>query len=334
MGWKGTARSIGAAMKAAERDAKRRQRELEKRKKQYEKMQELEQAAYEVDEYENYIEIIQSLHKEGSDPVDWEFIAASSQPNKPENAKAHESVSRREYQNYKAGFIDRLFKLEGKKKKKLEGRVLEAVKKDEAEYQAALEDWETNVNDWKEQVAIARLLLDGDRDAKLMAIRKLDPFSEISALGSSVTFSIGNQGLVEATINIHGKDIVPSEIKSFLKSGKLSVKKMPQGRFNEIYQDYVCSCVLRVGNELFSVLPENMVVVTAVDELLNTKTGHLEKSPIVSACISRKTLESLNMDQIDPSDSMRNFVHNMSFKKNTGFDAVSKIQTEALELRV
>lgn len=332
MGWKGTVRSIGAAVRAAERDAKRRQRELEKRQKQYAKMQELEQAEYEVDEYENHIEVIQSLHKECCDRVDWEYIAGSSEPKKPKNTKACESAARREYEDYKPGLIDRIFKREEKKRKGLSEKILEAVKEDDAKYQAALAKWETNVNEWSEQVATAQLLLNGDGEAKLKTIKKLDPFSEIAALGSSVSFTIGTQGLIEATINIHGKNIVPSDIKSLLKNGKLSVKKMPQGQFNEIYQDYVCSCILRVGNELFSVLPDRMVIVTAVDELLNTKTGHLEKSPIVSACISRKTLESLNMDRIDPSDSMKNFVHNMAFKKNTGFEAVEKIQADALEL--
>jgi len=334
MGWRGTVRSIGAAVRAAERDAKRRQRELEKRQKQYAKMQELEQAEYEVDEYENHIEIIQSLHKECCDRVDWEYIAGSSEPEKPKNTKACESTARREYEGYKPGFIDRIFKQEGKKRKNLSEKILEAVKADEVKYQAALANWEANVNEWKEQVSTARLLLNGDGEAKLKAIKELDPFSEISALGSSVSFSVGAQGLVEATINIHGKDIVPSDIKCLLKSGKLSVKKMPQGRFNEIYQDYVCSCILRVGNELFSVLPESMVIVTAVDELLNTKTGHLEKSPIVSACLSRKTLESFNMDRIDPSDSMKNFLHNMLFKKNSGFESVEKIRADSLELRL
>lgn len=334
MGWKGTVRSIGAAVRAAERDAKRRQRELERRQKQYEKMQELERAAYEVDEYENHIEVIQSLHKECGDPVDWEFIASSREPEKPINTKSRERAAQHAYENYKPGFIDRIFKLQEKKRKKLAERIPEAAKEDSAEYQAALTNWEISVSEWKEQVSIARLVLAGNGEAKLTAIKELDPFSEIAALGSSISFAIGNQGLIEATISIHGKEIVPTDVKSLLKSGKLSVKKLPQSRFNEIYQDYVCSCILRVGNELFSVLPENMVVVTAVDELLNTKTGHLEKSPIVSACISRRTLESLNMDHIDPSDSMKNFVHNMSFKKTSGFEAVAKIQTEALELEV
>ena len=35
MGWKGTVRSVGAAVRAAERDSKRRQRELEKQQKYF-----------------------------------------------------------------------------------------------------------------------------------------------------------------------------------------------------------------------------------------------------------------------------------------------------------
>jgi hypothetical protein len=37
MGWKGTIRSVGAVVRATERDAKRRQKELERQQNQYEK---------------------------------------------------------------------------------------------------------------------------------------------------------------------------------------------------------------------------------------------------------------------------------------------------------
>lgn len=331
MGWKGTVRSIGTAVRAAERDAKRRQREIEKQQKQYEKMQALEQATYEVEVYENYIEIIQSLHKECSDPIDWKNIAISQEPKRPENSKKREKAARSEVENYRPGFIDRIFKREEKKQKRLEENISRAIEEDEAEHKDSASIWEEKLNDWKESVELAQLLLSGDKEAKIKAIKDLDPFSEISNLGSILSISVGDEGIVEATMHIHGDDIVPSEVKSLLKSGRLSVKKMPKGLFNEIYQDYVCSCALRVANELFSAIPDNIVVVTAVDELLNTKTGHLEKSPILSVCISRSTLESLNMDSIDPSDSMNNFVHNMSFKKTTGFDVVSRMESGLLE---
>ncbi len=322
MGWKGAVRSIGAAVRATERDAKRRQRELDKQQKQYEKMQALEQAAYAVEVYENDIEVIQSIHKECSNPIDWEIVAKSQEPKKPSNLKNNEKVARSKMDNYKPGFIDKIFKREEKKRISHSENTVSAIEEDKAEYKKNIRSWEKNISDWKESVLLAQLLLNGDEDAKIRAIEELDPFSEISNLGSNLTISVNESSLIEATIHIHGNDIVPSEVKSLLKSGKLSVKNMPNGKFNEIYQDYVCSCVLRVANELFSAIPDNMVIVTAVDELLSTKTGHLEKSPILSVCVSRSTLESFNMNNIDPSDSMSNFIHNMSFKKTKGFEPV------------
>ncbi|WP_428739082.1 hypothetical protein [Sulfurimonas sp.] len=328
MGWKGTVRSIGAAVRAAERDAKRRQRELEKRQKQYERMQELEQAAYEVEVYENHIEIIQSLHKECSVPIQWKELSIQKEPIQPEKTDTYEHNARHKADNYKPGFIDRLFQREEKVRQKLKTNIEVAINQDTLKYNENFSKWKKDFEEWEKTTSLAKSLLNGHSQAKLEVIEDLDPFSEISNLGSSLEISIGDTGIVEATINVHGKEIIPNEIKGLLQSGKLSVKKMPQGKFNELYQDYVCSSILRVANELFSILPDDLVIITAVDELLNTQTGHLEESPILSACISRSTLQSLNLEAIDPSDSMTNFVHNMSFKKTKGFDIVSRVKPE------
>lgn len=323
MGWKGTLRSIESVVRAAERDAMRRQRELDKQQKQYDKMQELEHAEYEVEIYENHIEIIQSLHKECGDSINWQEINSSLEPRNP---KKLENAAKVKTESYTPGFIDKIFNRVDKKREEFERNISRAKAKDD-------ENYKNCISEWKESVVLSKLLLAGNGGAKIAAIKEFSHFSEITNLGSRVSFSIGDNSIIEATIHIHGDDIVPDEVKSLLKSGRLSVKKMPKGKFNELYQDYVCSCVLRVANELFSVIPDDLVVVTAIDELLNTKTGHLEKSPILSVCVSRSTLGSLNMDSIDPSDSMNNFIHNMSFKKTTGFEsvAVARIEPEVIE---
>ena len=119
--------------------------------------------------------------------------------------------------------------------------------------------------------------------------------------------------------------MIPTEKKSLLQSGKLSVKKMPQSEFYEMYQDYVCSCILRIGNELLAILPDKLVLVHAVDNMLNSKTGHMEEQYILSIAISRQTIASLNMDLIDPSDSFENFVYIMKFKKTKGFEVVEPL---------
>ena len=330
MGWKGTVRSIGAAVRAAERDAKRRQRELERQRKQYERMQELEQAAYEVDVFENHIEVIQSVHKECNPRVDWSEVARLVQPKEPERPSDNEQKARTKLHRYKAGIIDRLFRQEERKRKLLTEGLQKAIDTDQEIYRSRLANWEEEVEEWKEKVSLAESLLKGDAKAKIDAIDRLKPFSEISNLGSSLSITVYDNGILEATVNVHGTEIVPNEAKSLMKSGKLSVKKMPKGRFNEIYQDYVCSCALRVANELFSALPDQLIIVTAVDDLLNPSTGHLEESPILSVAISRSTINSLALETIDPSESMSNFVHNMSFKKTKGFERVPRLDPESL----
>ncbi|WP_373033983.1 hypothetical protein [Sulfurovum sp.] len=329
MGWRGAIRSINAAAKAAERDAKRRQRQLEQQQKQYHKMQELEQASYEVDAYQNHIDIIQSMHKDCSSPIDWKQIAISPEPKKPEKSNIHEEKAKTTESNYHPGLIDRIFKREAVKRQKLADDVKVAIRNDESAYIVDIKQWKEKCADWSNNTELAQKVLNNDAKTKLAVIEDINPFSEISTLGSSLSFNVNNNSIVDVTIKVHGADIIPSESKSLLKSGRVSVKKMPKGQFNELYQDYVCSCVLRVANELFSILPDEMVFVTAVDKLLNSKTGHIEESPILSVAVARDTLQSLNMDYIDPSDSMSNFVHHMSFMKTKGFEAVERLTPDS-----
>lgn len=330
MGWKGAVRSFGAAIRESERAEKRKQRDLERQRKQYEKMQEQEQAAYEVDVYDNHIEIIQSIHKDCSPLIDWNLIAQSQQPIEPKKSCDRELQARQKLHIYKPNVIARILKRQDKIKAKLTKEIETAINTDENNYKTEITEWQQKVEEWRKNVELAKALLKGDSKTKLEIIKRLEPFSEISNLGSNISIVIFDNGLLEASIHVHGTEIVPADSKTLLKSGKLSTKKMPKGKYNEIYQDYVCSCILRVANELFSIIPDSLVIVTAVDELLDTKTGHLEVAPILSAAISRTTINKLNLDAIDPSDSMNNFIHNMSFKKTLGFEKVESIKPESL----
>lgn len=330
MGWKGTLRSVRATYRQAERDAQRRQRELERQRKEYERMQELERAAYEVDVHENRIQLLLSVHKERSPPLDWNAMAAAPEPTEPERQSVAEQAARKELEDYQPGLLDRAMKREQKKRSWLAEEVEKAIQIDQAKHRAALRSWRDEHQDWKESRDLATRILATEPDAMLEAIEKLSPFSDISELGARLTFEIGDSRAVEATLHVHGDEVVPKEAKSLLKSGRLSVKQMPKSKFYELYQDYVCSCVLRVANELFAILPVELVFVTAVDRLLNTKTGHLEETPILSVAVSRETLSGLNLELIDPSDSLENFVHRMDFKKTKGFAGVRRLVPEDL----
>ncbi|MCA9808257.1 MAG: hypothetical protein KC476_09915, partial [Cyanobacteria bacterium HKST-UBA06] len=86
-----------------------------------------------------------------------------------------------------------------------------------------------------------------------------------------------------------------------------------------LYQDYVVSVALKFAGDLLQILPLDEVYVTCHVELLNTQTGHKEVSPILSVHFVRDTFKRLNLSQLDPSDSLQNFNHSMSFKKTKGF---------------
>lgn len=325
MGWKGTVRSVGAAVRAADREAKRRQRELDRQYKEFEKMEAVQQAAHEVAQYENHIELITSLHKDCAERINWRELASQPPSLEPIIERAAEKKAENVLTNYSPGAITRMLGGEDRKRRKLAAAVEKATQEDERRFESAHSNWQAEMADWQKSSGLAKKVLTNDSKSKMLAIRDFNGFAEISDLGSSVKVVIKDTGLVEATVNVHGQDVIPDEIKTQLQSGRLSIKKMPKGRFNELHQDYVCSCVLRVANELFSILPDDKVIVTATDKLLNSSTGHLEDAPIVSACISKPTLESLNLDAIDPSDSLANFVHNMSFKKTAGFARVKRV---------
>jgi len=330
MGYRGTIRSISALSRSIERDARKRQAELERQKKYLAKMQELERAQYEVSEHENKVELLQSIHKECGETLNWKQLLESKQPVKPEYSPKTEESAKAKLAKYRPNFIDRTFSLEKKKRKKLEDAIVTATKTDKVEYQNKVEKYNKDLENWEQVTDLAKKVLSGDVEAYISVIENENPFEEIKQFGTGLKFTPMNNDIVSASMTVKSPDFIPSEVKTLLKSGKLSVKSMPITKFNELYQDFVCSCSLWIAKELFSLLPIKISIINVYGNLLNKATGHKEDTPILSVAVSRSTLDGLNLDLIDPSDSMSNFVHKMDFKKSEGFRPVNLIDPNEL----
>jgi hypothetical protein len=325
---KSTLRKLEAANRRAIRDSERRQRELQKRQREYERLEELERARYEVAYFENRIELIHSVHNECSKKWDWNAIKNSPPPKKPSRVDTNEKEARINLETYKPGLLDRLFNRTEQRIKKLEEELGYAKTSDENNHKGKIKQYESELSEWEDLVDTANKILDGDLKTYTEVIEELAPFEDISELGSSLTFKTDDPTQIQIDLHVLSDEVIPNEAKSLTKAGKLSVKNMPKGQYYELYQDYVCSCVIRVAREIFAILPIEKVYIHALGELLNTQTGHIEESPVLSVMIPRITLEKLNFDSIDCSDSMSNFVHNMKFRKTKGFDVVDKISPE------
>ncbi|MEA3283152.1 MAG: hypothetical protein U9Q68_11495 [Euryarchaeota archaeon] len=193
---------------------------------------------------------------------------------KPTKSHTHEEVAIAKLDKFKPGVFDKILGRAESNRDKLVRNVRGARETDEKGYQEALQAYGKECVDWEASREIASRMLAGSAAAYMDAIRQADLFSDISELGSSIEFQAESITLFEATLHVNSEQIIPSEAKSLLKSGKLSVKQIPKGRFYEPYQDYVCSCVLRVTRELFVLLPIEMVMVNAMGGILNTQTGY------------------------------------------------------------
>jgi hypothetical protein len=157
---------------------------------------------------------------------------------------------------------------------------------------------------------------------------EFNPFAEMSDLGSSINFIVHGAKLIECILKINGKQAIPAEVKTLTASGKVSVKPMPKGRFHEIYQDYICSCVLRVVREVFSLLPIDTILITASADSLNTSTGHLVEQPVLSIAVPRVVVIRLNFNQLNSSNALENFQHRGDFKasrKSEDFNSITPL---------
>lgn len=274
---------IEQAARRQEREAVKARREIERQRKALIKLTELDQARLEVEAYENDLDILLSLHKECREPMDWMGLFCILPPAPPSKLARHE--------------LEAIFKKPAALGAEADFASLEAAQKDYLDEHAQWHYWHT----------LAQSILQQNVGAYSQAINDFAPFAEIAQLGSAMRFVIHSPTFVECTLTVNGLNIIPGEIKSLNASGKLSTRKMPQGRFHEIYQDYVCGSALRVAREVFALLPVEYVLVTTVVNDTDPVSGNMAEIPVLSVRFDRPTFETLQFDHLDPSDSISLF---------------------------
>jgi hypothetical protein len=323
-----------AVSRRIEREQQRRRRELIKQQDVASRMEAVKRAAYEVEVYQNHLEVLQSVHKECSPPSDWQAILASPSPPYPAYSSHLEDVQKMREDQHRPNWFDRLLGRAQSKVEASRSRIAAAKAADALRHQEAITKYDAHYKEWLHFREIAEGVLKGRPESFLQAITAAGVLEEIEELGSTIRFTLDevDNRYVQAWLRVNGQTVIPKETKSLLKNGKLSTKTMASAQFFALYQDYVCSCVIRLARELFALLPIRMVFVHAEGEILNTSTGHQEVHPILSVAIPRTTLYALNLETIDPSDSMNNFVHRMQFSKRSGFAAVEALRPSDFEI--
>jgi hypothetical protein len=320
----GALRSLAAAQRRAIRDRERQAREAAKLYKLQAKQQELQNNFDASQQYENYMNIIQTLHTYSSDIIDWEKVLKLPPPVKPEKVNIHEYHAEKELKRYKPTFFEKIFGLK-KRLTKLQNALEVSKQNDSAQNESNLEKYNQDFAMWEYNCTIAEGILSNNPEYYKEVITQYAPFAEIQEIGSQIFIQFYKDYVV-VNLSVKNEEIIPNFSLNLTSTGKLSKKTLPVSRRNEIYQDYVCSSALRVAREIFAHIPVKKVYINAEGEMLNPTTGHIETQTVLSAMIPIETMYRINFNTVDPSECMKNFIHNMKFSKTNGFMPVEKVE--------
>ena len=294
--------------------AKAKSEELKKQKEAMKQQAstELEENRLKVEEAENYLDVIRSVHKECEEMMDWEEIENAPPPFVKGSKGPNEQEAQKALDEYRPGLGAKLFG--DKKRAELEKAVEDAKKADEELFEA-----------WQESIKSAQRIKEGDIDSYLEIIREANPFEDLVEYGSGFEFGTDDPRFIETEFTVKSDEVVPKKRLTLLKSGKLSEKDMTKTEYFDIEQDYVCSCAIRIAREIFAILPVEAVIVHAQDAVLDTATGNDREETILSVLFEREKFRGINFDRIDPSDFVNTFECNMHFTKTGGFKPVSRL---------
>ena len=179
---------------------------------------------------------------------------------------------------------------------------------------------------WENNIALAKEILNKDVDAYLKVINDYSSMHDIAAFGSEFEFGSDDGNTLTSHFLVKIKDVVPTVGFKKSESGKVSDFELKGSAYNDLAQDYVCSCAIRIAREVFALLPIDFLIVNAEDEVFDSSTGNNRDAVIMSVLFIRDGFDNINFDMIDPSDFVARFKTNMNFTKTNGFKEVEEIE--------
>jgi hypothetical protein len=323
---------LAADARRNERESRRELRELIRAQKEAEKRSELHAAAAAVRHYEVLLIVLTTVHRECGPFVDWRQLAAWTPPSPPRD-RYHADAAQGVLESYRPGLVARMFGGATKTRAQLELAVARAHEED-VRLRAHYDEMCRQANEARR---IAEAVLSGDTRAYSAALECAGAFDELTEYGVAidVVTIAGMTNAIRLELRVEERKVVPQEQKGLTKAGKLTTTNMPKAQGNEIYQDYGCGAALRAAHEAFAALsPVNLILVTVRTDILNTKTGHIESTPVLSFMLPRATCEGINWSAVDASDAISNFVNRMSFKRGAGMAAIGPLTNDELQASV
>lgn len=161
-----------------------------------------------------------------------------------------------------------------------------------------------DVDFWKYCHDKAYKVLNGDIDTYLQVIKDVGPLEDLLEYGFGFECGTDNPNYMFVEFNTKQDEIMPCKSSMNIKD------------YNDLLQDYVCSCAIRVARDIFALLPVSHVIVHALSEGIT----------ILSVDFERRIFTKLRFKNSDASDLVEKFKYNMIFDSQNGFQPVDQLE--------
>jgi hypothetical protein len=286
---------------------------------------EIQNAYKAVDDWKNYVLTLKTIHLKSSPVIDWIKIKNTKKPDEPKREYKNEEFAKNKLENFKPTFLDKLFGLVPKKINKLKELLEQAKIKDKNENDANYIKYLDNFKDWEKLQEISLGVEKNQIEFYEKALEYFNPFSKIGEIGNQININLENE-FIDVNLSVNSLDVIPDYELKQTSTGKLSKTNMSKTRFNELYQQHVCSCMLRVGREIFAHLPYKYSRINATTKIVNCKNGNIEEKMILSVIFSIDIMQKINFGLSEPLDNIKIFTNNMSIDNINGFNPVNRVE--------
>lgn len=151
---------------------------------------------------------------------------------------------------------------------------------------------------WKYYKSVADKVLHGDIDTYLQVIEKIRPLDDLLAYGGDFEFGTEDSTVMEVEFNVMPEDVLGDNYSE------------------DLLQEYVCACSIRVARDIMALLPVTEVIVHTV----------MDEKCVLSVEFNKEAMMDLNYNGMKAIEIICDFKHFMEIDKNGKFVEVSRIE--------
>lgn len=258
---------------------------------------------------------LSQLHLEGPEVKDWKKIRDQKAPIKPELKADAEMAFRVKHARYFQDVSNDPSGVRGIRKSLLKTGIMYAISQDRRIYKQAIKDYMQEYRDWKSKHDVAEEMCTAHPDFYADIIKEM---------GGDFY-----DGLIPVSLDIEAiVRVLEDGERKLIFCVDLSINEEKAGNNIDAYFGLESVLALRTARNLFALFPTDIVFFNYFDRQIDRKTGHEKQVCALSLAFTRELFLSLNLEKLDPDESMENFEHTINEDQPLDFEKTLAIVLE------